>query len=599
MKIKNIRSKLEEIGINLSEEIALGDFDLIGEYTARKNRDRNSDLYKTAGCFFRPNYERGILIYSLIKKYNLKSFLEIGFGRGYSSFCAAMAFEHLGIDGKIVSVDPFFSEKEEYIKNLRSVFPSTWFQKITFVNQKSSEFLPGLDENFDLVFIDGDHSYEAVKQDWENCKDRFNNFLIFDDYHLPPKNDPGIQVSPVVNSITGYDKEVLLMDRRIFKDDRGVSDNQLKDCQILITKNKNKLKLTEDDPNLERMLEMCKKREDEWPKRGGNYQNFIEYMNILETKIKEDVFSLPEVDTKEYQDSNVFIFGAMKSGTSLMLNILDGHQDMLCLPVDSHVMKHYNLTGITRQEAYDKLHNLWFRKLISPTGQEPFLTYGKDIEDYTRFTQSMMKLFDIEDLSGFNSFNVAANAYFNSCPYYKDRSAGSVVEKTPENEFHLDLIRKGFAKSKFIHIVRNPLVNLASLKQNSIDLGYTFNISQSLQSILNSHAIARDNLNKEDYLVLRYEDVVNNLDETLKTICSFLEIEFSDSLKEPTLLGKNAKSNSVYGELAVKRGIYARSKNEDIARAKTILFSEYDSIYEYFKSNKKITDLLSEFKYEI
>ena len=52
MKVKNIKSKLEEIGIDLQNDIALGDFDLIGEYTARKNRDRNSRLYRTAVVFF-------------------------------------------------------------------------------------------------------------------------------------------------------------------------------------------------------------------------------------------------------------------------------------------------------------------------------------------------------------------------------------------------------------------------------------------------------------------------------------------------------------------------------------------------------------------
>ena len=64
MKIKNIKEALKDIDFDINE-VALGDFDLIGEFTAKKNRDRNSSLYKTAGCFFRPNYERGILIYAL------------------------------------------------------------------------------------------------------------------------------------------------------------------------------------------------------------------------------------------------------------------------------------------------------------------------------------------------------------------------------------------------------------------------------------------------------------------------------------------------------------------------------------------------------
>ena len=71
MRQVNINDKLTEIGFDLSE-VSLGDFDYIGEFTAKKNRDQNHQYYKTHGCFFRPNYERGILIYSLITKYKLK-----------------------------------------------------------------------------------------------------------------------------------------------------------------------------------------------------------------------------------------------------------------------------------------------------------------------------------------------------------------------------------------------------------------------------------------------------------------------------------------------------------------------------------------------
>ena len=64
----------EDVDVKI-EDIKLGDFDIIGEYTAKKNRGQNSDLYRKVGCFFRPNYERGILIYSLIKKYQISKWL--------------------------------------------------------------------------------------------------------------------------------------------------------------------------------------------------------------------------------------------------------------------------------------------------------------------------------------------------------------------------------------------------------------------------------------------------------------------------------------------------------------------------------------------
>lgn len=232
MEVIQIQDKLEELEMGIGTDLILGEFDYIGEFTAKKNRGRDSELFKTAGCFFRPNYERGLLIYSLIRKFNLTSFLEVGFGRGYSTFCAAKAFIDQGVEGKIVTIDPNFDQ--QFLQQLTQIFPVEWWNMISFTQGLSSQELPKLDQNFDLVLLDGDHSESGVKSDWDMTKDKFNRFLIFDDYHLPPKNDPGIQVTPVVDAIEGFKKEAIVMDRRIFVDDRKL--DTILDAQVLITK---------------------------------------------------------------------------------------------------------------------------------------------------------------------------------------------------------------------------------------------------------------------------------------------------------------------------------------------------------------------------
>ena len=99
--LKNLESPVEDI--------VLGNFDYIGEFTAKKQRSPDKKEFKTAGAFFRPNYERGLLISALIKKYDIKSYLEIGFGRGYSCMCAAMTMDQLG-RGEVITIDPALEE---------------------------------------------------------------------------------------------------------------------------------------------------------------------------------------------------------------------------------------------------------------------------------------------------------------------------------------------------------------------------------------------------------------------------------------------------------------------------------------------------------
>tara|TARA_R110002096_G_scaffold350201_1_gene543228 strand:+ start:44 stop:781 length:738 start_codon:yes stop_codon:yes gene_type:complete len=244
MKTIDIREKLKNIGMPV-EELILGDFDQIGEYTAKKTRSPKSELYRTAGCFFRPNYERGLLIYSLIKKYNLKSFLEIGFGRGFVTVCAAKALQENG-GGKIVTIDPLFEDEntKSHVKRLIESLPREWFSSndISFVNGFSQNILPSINENFDFVYIDGDHTYEATKKDWLNTKDKFNKFLLFDDYHLTTKKvdalagSQDIECAKAIDEIDDFEKELIIMDRRIFFDDRRIPDEEIDYGQVLIEK---------------------------------------------------------------------------------------------------------------------------------------------------------------------------------------------------------------------------------------------------------------------------------------------------------------------------------------------------------------------------
>ena len=233
MKKIDIREKLKEIDFDL-DLISLGDFDFIGEFTAKKSRDRSSELYRKAGCFFRPNYERGILIYALITKFRMNSFLEIGFGRGYASLCASMAFRDAGIDGKIVTIDPEISE--DYLKNLTNFIPKELFSCMTFIKQTSQVALPQIKENFDLVYIDGDHRYEAVKSDWENTKNKYDKFLIFDDYVPTDRTDEGMRCAALIDEIEDSTKELVIMDRRIFFDDRRIPDDEINYGQVLLTR---------------------------------------------------------------------------------------------------------------------------------------------------------------------------------------------------------------------------------------------------------------------------------------------------------------------------------------------------------------------------
>ena len=227
----NIKDKLQELDHPV-DQLSLGEFDQIGHFTAYKNRYPESELFKTKGCFFRPNYERGMLIYSLIKKYNVKSYLEIGFGRGYSCICAAKAMSEIG-GGVITTIDPFFDDR--LWSTPCGVFPAEWTNQVKIVKKKSQDYLASDTASYDFIYIDGDHTADAVRRDWENTKDKYKKLLLFDDYHKQQTYDT-IECSYVIDQIEDESKQLIIMDRRIFLDDRQLRDDQIDYGQVLLTK---------------------------------------------------------------------------------------------------------------------------------------------------------------------------------------------------------------------------------------------------------------------------------------------------------------------------------------------------------------------------
>jgi len=228
---------LEDLDLEIGEDIIMGDFDIMGWHLASKVRDKSSENYRKSGAIFRPNYERGILVQSLIQTKGLYNILEIGFGRGYVTACAALAIYNKGVEGKIVTVDPF--HEQEKINKLTQAMSSDVLSmvKIEPVAATSDAYFEKLpeDSKFDLIFIDGDHRYDFVKRDFENAVKHIDRgYILMDDYHMPSKTDKDIEVANFVDSLSEEVKrKLVLTDRVLFGDDRS-SQGELDYGMVLI-----------------------------------------------------------------------------------------------------------------------------------------------------------------------------------------------------------------------------------------------------------------------------------------------------------------------------------------------------------------------------
>ena len=126
---------------------------------------------KNGGMWQKPEELANLL--NLVKNKNIKKFLNIGTFNG-NTFNFISDYLNSIQPTTCVTVDPF--DQAESNKRLEYSYVITTSD--SFINQK-----------FDFVFIDGDHSYQAVKKDWENVG-QYADIIAFHD--INDSDCPGV-----------------------------------------------------------------------------------------------------------------------------------------------------------------------------------------------------------------------------------------------------------------------------------------------------------------------------------------------------------------------------------------------------------------------
>ena len=128
--------------------------------------------------------DEGIQLYKIIKQYKPKNLVEIGFAVGISTLFMLCALES---NAELISVDPY--QKIQWDKfgliNVDNILKEQNLPKTIhkFIEEYSKIFFKNTNKTFDLVFIDGDHSYEGTMIDLIGANKilKKNGLLIIDD----------------------------------------------------------------------------------------------------------------------------------------------------------------------------------------------------------------------------------------------------------------------------------------------------------------------------------------------------------------------------------------------------------------------------------
>lgn len=292
---------------------------------------------------------------------------------------------------------------------------------------------------------------------------------------------------------------------------------------------------------------------------------------------------------KDYLENPVFICGHRKCGTTMLVNLFDSSEETIVYPDDSGIFylyfPRYASDNYSAKEKIERLSSYLIKEHLAD-----ILTRPQQTEKQTEILKEKCSTF-YNKVSSYNikDFNFKKILqHFIQCfseSFYPERLTPKVwIEKTTSTEIYAQELSEIFPNAKFIHLLRDPRDNWASLK-SGWDKRYTNwndDIRRLKQSMIERGRFGMElaNINKEiigkdKYIIKRYEDVTRNPKEEMRKLADFLQIPYSDTMNEQTIVGLPWKGNNFSG-----KNFYKPSK-DNVGRWKNRISDDEAMLIEY------------------
>jgi hypothetical protein len=229
----------------------------------------------------------------------------------------------------------------------------------------------------------------------------------------------------------------------------------------------------------------------------------------------------------------LFIVGYGRSGTKLLRSLLNGHSHIAIPDIETNFLPKW----ISEWESYgdlEEFHN--FKKFYLIARREPFFYYQRErgnvinVKDWYKSCLS----FDTGSV-----YEALVKHYLPTTAIWGDKS--------PNHSRHMSAIKRTFPDAKFVHIVRD--VRDCCLSAKRAWKTNFYRCAQRWQDTLQDISKQICHLGKGNIIEIRYEDLLENTDATLRKICRFLELDFEKSMLElensPERIGDAAGKNTV------------------------------------------------------
>jgi len=202
----------------------------------------------------------------------------------------------------------------------------------------------------------------------------------------------------------------------------------------------------------------------------------------------------------------IFIGGCSRSGTTFLGSLLGTHKSCLCTPESQFKVEILQTIGKeTNKNAYLQLVN----------------NYRFKIWDIN---------YPFEQFNGLPPKQIIENIITIYARNQGKQKFDYWIDHTPNNLQYAKLLLGYFPNAKFIHIIRDGRAIASSIKKLSWGWYSPKSIAQLWLTELSYGFATECALSNDKVIQIKYEDLIMSTDNVLKTLCNFIDIEYSDAL---------------------------------------------------------------------
>lgn len=256
--------------------------------------------------------------------------------------------------------------------------------------------------------------------------------------------------------------------------------------------------------------------------------------------------------------NNVFIVTKQRSGSTLLTLILGNspttqaiHEENIFFKFkdkyEKHIFKSIDILDEFLNDFYD------FSTHVSIVNHLP---------DSKNLRTELIPYLDYQ--LNFKQFCNLFYQFFYSA--YETKTIKTIINKDIIYHISAEDLHKYYPASRFIFLVRDSASNVYSCSKvgfwSSNVVGQSLLWNNLMGDIVNSYR----KLPRESYMIVKYEDLIENIPETIKSICEYINISFDEKMLD------NVSAANIYYDYANKRKLArgigkSKGKRSDIHKS--------------------------------